>query len=285
MNCNNKKLIGLITGNTLQPGVFAPKGSLLHCGFVGSCKWPCGYWIRHSQFKFLDIQLVLEGELSVSHNDRTVQVPAGSGVIIPPGNTFLKVVSPGFVQKKHIGIGGPLCLHNLGMMSLDKMTVIPNLADEIFWEYFDRLFDMAKDNQLRNGRDFTALLFKMLLLLSEKVQNKDYPALLTAAVAFIEDHFMEDITVDDICCYCSCSRTTIQQLFKKYLDKTPIKYLTDTRMKVAGQLIGEKHYPIKEIAFMCGFNNPLYFSNVFNQHFGCYPREYRKKETDGILNR
>ena len=282
MNCNNKKLTGLITGNTLRPGVFASKGSLLVCGFVGACSWPSGYWISHTQFPYLDIQLISEGSVSVSHNDRSVQVPAGSGVIIPPGNTVLKAVSPGFIRKKHIGIGGPLCLHNLGAMNLDQMTVVPGLADEVFMAYFDQIFDMANDNQLRCSRDFSALLFKMLLLLSEKVQNRAYPALLTSAVAFIEAHFMEDLTVENISRYCSCSKTTLQQLFRKHLDKTPIQYLTDIRMRVAGQLIHEKHYPIKEIAFMCGFNNPLYFSNVFNKYFGCYPREYRKKETDGI---
>ena len=141
MSCNNKKLTGLITGNTLRPGVFASKGSLLVCGFVGACSWPSGYWISHTQFQYLDIQLISEGSVSVSHNDRSVQVPAGSGVIIPPGNTVLKAVSPGFIRKKHIGIGGPLCLHNLGAMNLDQMTVVPDLADEVFMAYFDQIFD------------------------------------------------------------------------------------------------------------------------------------------------
>lgn len=72
----------------------------------------------------------------------------------------------------------------------------------------------------------------------------------------------------------------LRKLFKKEMSVTPLEYLTNLRMKKAEGLLSvmwANEYSISEVAGMCGFEDPLYFSRVFKKHFGCSPSTYLKK--------
>ena len=69
----------------------------------------------------------------------------------------------------------------------------------------------------------------------------------------------------------------LRKLFKKEIGVTPLAYMTDMRMKKAEKLLmamRANEYTIAEIAEMCGFEEPLYFSRVFNKHFGISPSAF-----------
>lgn len=69
----------------------------------------------------------------------------------------------------------------------------------------------------------------------------------------------------------------LRKLFKKEVGITPLEYLTGMRMKKAEALLNamrSEEYSITEIAQMCGFDDPLYFSRVFKKNFGCSPTGY-----------
>lgn len=74
----------------------------------------------------------------------------------------------------------------------------------------------------------------------------------------------------------------IRKLFKSETGVTPHDYLISKRMELAGRLILSgmsnqySRYSISQIAEMCGFSEPLYFSRVFRKHFGTPPSEYGK---------
>lgn len=69
----------------------------------------------------------------------------------------------------------------------------------------------------------------------------------------------------------------LKKLFKKETGRTPLQFLTDTRLKsAAGSLaLYENRENISEVARLCGFANPLYFSRLFKKKYGVSPREYR----------
>lgn len=72
----------------------------------------------------------------------------------------------------------------------------------------------------------------------------------------------------------------LRKLFKKEVGLNPLEYMTNLRMKKAEVMLGPmwaKGNSIAEVAELCGFDDPLYFSRVFKKHFGCSPSEYTKK--------
>ncbi|HWQ58823.1 MAG TPA: AraC family transcriptional regulator [Clostridia bacterium] len=72
----------------------------------------------------------------------------------------------------------------------------------------------------------------------------------------------------------------IRKTFKKEIGATPHEYLTAMRMKKAERLLcamrGE--YTIAEVAEMCGFNEPLYFTRVFKKNFGVSPTAFNAQQ-------
>ncbi len=79
----------------------------------------------------------------------------------------------------------------------------------------------------------------------------------------------------------------LRKLFKKEVGVTPLEYMTGLRMKKAESLLSSawsRDYSVAEVAEMCGYSDPLYFSRVFNKHFGCSPSAFAKRnrtEKDG----
>lgn len=72
----------------------------------------------------------------------------------------------------------------------------------------------------------------------------------------------------------------IRKLFKSEVGVTPHEYLTEARMQLASRLILSgmsnqySRYSISQIAEMCGFAEPLYFSRVFKKRYGVAPSMY-----------
>ncbi len=68
------------------------------------------------------------------------------------------------------------------------------------------------------------------------------------------------------------------RLFRQEMHTTPNKYLTELRLSSAADLLrGGTSRSITEIARMCGYNDPLYFSRMFKKKYGVSPREYIKE--------
>ena len=69
----------------------------------------------------------------------------------------------------------------------------------------------------------------------------------------------------------------VRRCFKEEFGTTPLKYITDMRLRHAKKLIAHNSYvSIEQVADQCGFSDSFYFSTVFKKKYGIPPREYRK---------
>ena len=276
----NRKLAGLIKGQTIHRNSALSDSRLLWCDFIGATFWPHGFWNHHRETYYLNVQMVESGTLTVRSSSGSIMVPAGSMVVIPPGEFTLEANSPGGLHKKHFGISGPLCLRNLSLLGLDKIILLPNCPDSEFLLEFEHLRKLAEDWGPADPaaiHAYTAQTAKLMMMLSQRAENRNLPQTLIIAKSFMEYAFSSDLTLEKICQHSGCSKTLLQNLFRKHFNTTPIKYLTSLRMKYAEQLLKGQNYPVKIIAEMCGYNNPLYFSNAFKKYADCYPREFRRR--------
>lgn len=67
----------------------------------------------------------------------------------------------------------------------------------------------------------------------------------------------------------------LNNIFKKYVGTTIHKYIIDTRIKNAEEMLSYTNYSISDIATKCGFINPDHFSRLFKEKHGISPIRYR----------
>lgn len=99
------------------------------------------------------------------------------------------------------------------------------------------------------------------------------------AILYIESHYHEQITLDQLAASIHISKSECCRCFKRTLQLTPIEYLMKYRIFKAANMI-QKNDPeahsMSSLAFSVGFNNASYFNKVFRQFLNCTPSEYKK---------
>ena len=95
-------------------------------------------------------------------------------------------------------------------------------------------------------------------------------------VQHIEAHYMDQISVNTLAYELSISRAWLSRSFKKLTGKTIKEYIKYLRISHAKDLLTQTPLPISVIAEACGYQNPLFFSRVFNQETGFAPTDWRK---------
>jgi len=96
-------------------------------------------------------------------------------------------------------------------------------------------------------------------------------------LSFIKDNYGNHISLADIADSAHVSRSECIRCFKKYIDETPISYLTNFRIESAAHMLIMTEEPVNEIATICGFDDMSYFSKTFKNKKGVSPSQYRKE--------
>jgi AraC-like DNA-binding protein len=66
-------------------------------------------------------------------------------------------------------------------------------------------------------------------------------------------------------------------LFRKQAGSSPMRFLLRLRLQKACELLDLTGEPVKAVARLAGFEDPLYFSRQFRKVVGVAPREYRHR--------
>lgn len=95
----------------------------------------------------------------------------------------------------------------------------------------------------------------------------------------LEQHYSEEISLQDISSRFFLSREYISRKFKQEFGVTVLDYLSNIRIKKAKLLLMNPHLRIIQVAEMVGYNDEKYFSKVFKKLEGRTPNDYRKEYT------
>lgn len=100
-------------------------------------------------------------------------------------------------------------------------------------------------------------------------------SLCSIARQYIDTHYQNDISLDDVSRELDISPYYFSKLFKEEAGVTFIEYLTTLRMDKAKELLADKTKSVKDVCAAVGYQDPNYFSRIFKRSVGCTPTEYR----------
>ena len=95
---------------------------------------------------------------------------------------------------------------------------------------------------------------------------------------YLENHYAEDISLEDIAEQVNISPQYFSKLIKKTTGFNFIDWLSMLRVKKAKELLTNSNLTVKEVCFMVGYKDPNYFSRIFKKRIGITPSEYIKKQ-------
>ena len=96
-------------------------------------------------------------------------------------------------------------------------------------------------------------------------------------VAYIHQHYTEDISLEDLCRHAGIGKSACCSLFKKHTAHPPIAFVIQYRLKAAADLLLTTDRSVTEIATVCGFNHHSYFTKSFRKLFACTPSGFRAR--------
>lgn len=113
-------------------------------------------------------------------------------------------------------------------------------------------------------------------LAGENQKTADYQLGPVARIfSYINEHFAEKITLEELAEECSLSRTYLSRYFKKLTGQNLFSYIQQTRLQYAAYLLQTSKKSITEIAAESGFDNLSYFNRMFKKSYGVAPGKFR----------
>lgn len=112
-------------------------------------------------------------------------------------------------------------------------------------------------------------------------EGKEYSKAVRDSIIYMEDHYNQNISLEEICMEISISKNYFCYLFKRETGMSLWNYLTVIRLNHGKALLEKTDLKSYEIALQVGYDNPSYFSKLFKKYEGMTPNEYRKKAMTG----
>lgn len=100
---------------------------------------------------------------------------------------------------------------------------------------------------------------------------------IVSTLLMMRNHLDSQWTVDQLADLAGMSRSRYAVRFTEFVRQTPMRYLFESRMSRAGDLLQQDHYGLKEIARLIGYKSTSAFSTAFKKWSGKSPQEYRKQ--------
>jgi len=197
----------------------------------------------------------------------------GDLVAIPPGLRHTNLGKEGFTNI-HIIMAEP------ELPNAEVFTIHDDANGRLRYIFSEaRYFYISEDK--RRNLILSAIGALLVAFITVMRKSSEYSEPVQKIRDEIIEHFSEPgFSLDDVYQNMNFNPDYLRKLFKKETGMSPLKYMTGLRMKRAESILvtmGNRELLIAEVAEQCGYDNALYFSRVFQKHFGCAPSAFAEQ--------
>ncbi len=164
-------------------------------------------------------------------------------------------------------------------LTVGNVVNVPEEDDEMIASLFSKVVESENTNNLSVLLNAKSAIFA---LVSYFIDNTTVEASLVQSSSsfieltkFIQENLDRKLTIEEMSDIMHLSPNYFIRLFRSHYGVTPMKYLTEQRLKLACRLLIDKRYSIKDIAIKTGFSTVYYFDRIFKNHTGFTPSRYR----------
>lgn len=232
-------------------------------------------------------------------NGESYHLNVGDILIIPPGEVH-ELITPASGRRFIYLMNISLIKELKGFAGIQSILSHPLLiSKDAYPKIYEDIYQILLQirNEYFNNNEYAeltiqALLLNMFVKIGDNHNNaeelfpnvrlykqKEYVQKFNQALEYIDNHYMEDVTLEDVADQIGFSKYHFSRLFKQYTNYTFCDYLTYRRIKVAEDYLASPDYSVTEVAMQAGFSSISTFNRLFKQQKGCTPSEYRSKNS------
>ncbi len=172
------------------------------------------------------------------------------------------------------GAGADAISQAMGLPKLQPVSLPLADVKPIFETIFENMKKEGYIESLTTSLAVDRLLTSIALAPDSRGSFVEFDAV-SVARRYMEEHYAEDLHVDDVAREAAISTSQLIRLFKRQLGTTPHSYLLRYRITQAKELLAETTLPVATIARQVGFASESNFSYRFGEMCGQSPSAYR----------
>lgn len=108
------------------------------------------------------------------------------------------------------------------------------------------------------------------------IGNPNNSVTIEKAIRYINENYMNDISLESVANYVYLSTSYFSRLFKKELGINFIDYLNKVRVEESKKYLYDLKMPLSDVANIVGFTDQSYYTKVFKKIEGISPGQFRK---------
>lgn len=129
---------------------------------------------------------------------------------------------------------------------------------------------------------FQELLLLIMRANSPAMKTRDDHEAVERSIRYMEDHFNESLSVDQLAELAGIGRARYTQLFREITGQIPLEYLNGLRIERAQQQLLLTRDRLHDVALAVGYSNEYYFNRRFKGTVGVTPGQYRSLHQEGV---
>ncbi len=137
--------------------------------------------------------------------------------------------------------------------------------------------DSLSNNKNIQPTENKVFLFQLLNQLMQERNKKKTASVIQKGVEYLNSHYVETPSVQELSSLCFVSEVYFRRLFKKEFHMTPIAYRNFLRLNRAKQYLEYGEISIQEIATLLGYSTVSHFIKSFKEYYGISPLAYRNQ--------
>ncbi len=228
------------------------------------------------------IGLILEGEGTMRINDVEIHPSKGQLYLLPAKTTQVFFTAPDRPYRKyycHFSLTSQGC----GLFTFIRLPFCVDAGDfDRAATLFQKMIRARSDNGIASSIIEKQSVLDLLVYYMDccppgsisLIESKN-DAPLNNAIAFLEQHLDQSVTVQKMAEIAGYHPSHFAKLFQKRLGVTPVQFIIHKKTERAIELLTDTDLPVSSIAELLGFSSQFYFSSFFKKQTGMNPSEYR----------
>ena len=123
----------------------------------------------------------------------------------------------------------------------------------------------------------TAMTEKIGVKESVSTEQNTGSFIVNRAVSYIEKHYTEKLSLQDVADICYVSQWHLSKLLNKYAGQSFYDILNSVRINAAKELLRDPSLRVGDVGLMVGYTDPAHFAKIFKKVTGCSANEYRNQ--------